>query len=212
MSDPVDRPLLPSGISDLPVSLNGRFVYIFEDADGTDALHFLGDFELTVGDHEGQQLGSREAVIWMADQELDGRTYHRLQILLWGDARIEEIGGTTTTGPALFVTLNAFSDITLSADDIAMQSSESLVYREGNRIRKAVAAGTHRAPDEEVSLRVLDAAGFAAPRKTPTPRPVIHFQSHGEILLTRADERQQVLAVTGGVYLSRGVPGTGDFL
>ena len=48
VADRVDQPLLPSGISDFPVKLNGELVYVFKDEDGTDALHFIGDFVLTV--------------------------------------------------------------------------------------------------------------------------------------------------------------------
>ena len=62
ITDRIDQPLLPSGISELPVSLNGQLVYIFEAGDGTDTLHFIGDFTSTLGEHGGQTLRSREAV------------------------------------------------------------------------------------------------------------------------------------------------------
>jgi len=213
LSDRVDDSLLPSGISDLPIELNGRLVYIFKDQDGTDTLHFLGDFTLTMGQKDGHVLQSHQAVIWLVHKVHQGKPYQQIRILLWQDATIREIGGTLTSGPALFVTLNSFGNITVNADDIAMQSSsDSIVFREGNRIRKALDAGLPGQFDTSVSMHVLDTTGLQTKDKTPNPRPKIQFQSQGEFKITQAPDGRQVLTVTGGVYLSRGVPASNDYL
>lgn len=213
VADRVEQPLLPSGISDFPVKLNGELVYVFKDEDGTDALHFIGDFVLTVGEREVQELRSKEAVVWIENRRYEQRPYRHLQILLWRDAEVDEIGGTQTSGPALFVTLSTFAEITTQADDVAMQSSaETQVYREGNTIRQAFASGKLPAKDAEVSLGVFDPSGLGAKQAKPAPRPIIHFQSRGELTMSKAEDGRQVITMVGGVYLARGVPGTGEYL
>ena len=213
VADRVEQPLLPSGISDFPVKLNGELVYVFKDEDGTDALHFIGDFVLTVGEKEVQELRSKEAVVWIDNRRYEQRPYRHLQILLWRDAEVDEIGGTLTSGPALFVTLSTFAEITTHADDVAMQSSaETQVYREGNTIRQAFASGKLPGKDEEVSLGVFDPSGLGTRKEKPAPRPIIHFQSRGEMTMSEAEDGRKVITMVGGVYLARGVPGTGEYL
>jgi len=213
VADRVDQPLLPSGISDSSVKLNGELVYVFKDADGTDALHFIGDFVLNVGEREGPVLRSKEAVVWIEDRQYEKKPYRRLQILLWRDAEVNEIGGTLTSGPALFVTLSTFAEIATHADDVARQSSaDTQVYREGNTIRLALAAGKVPGKDEDVSLGVFDPSGLGAKQAQPAPKPIIHFQSRGELSMSTAEDGRQVITMVGGVYMARGVPGTGDYL
>ncbi len=122
IADIVSQPLVPSGISELGVKLDGELAFLFKDEDGTDAAHFLGGFELTHADVEAHSLVSREAVVWISHREHQGKPYRHVEMLLWGDAEIREVGGTATVGPALFVTLNTFADIKLAADDLALQS------------------------------------------------------------------------------------------
>ena len=104
LADPTDQPLLPYGISELTVNVSGELAFFFRDADGTEAIHVIGDFVLTLGEVEGQTLQSREAVIWIVQREYQGHPYRQFQILLWRDAEVAEVGHTVTTGPALFVT------------------------------------------------------------------------------------------------------------
>lgn len=211
IADPVERRLLPTGISQLPINLNGPLAYIFKDKDGTEVLHFVGDFVLTLGEDVGQKLRSREAVVWITHRLYAGRPYRHLQLLLWKDAEIHELGGTTTSGPALFVTLATFGRITTEVDNVAFQSpSDSRVYREGTRLRTAIAESALGRPDEDVPLRVLDASGLTKPARPIKRRPLIEVRSTGELRITESSEGGQVLTVTGGVYLSRGVPGSGD--
>lgn len=213
VADRVEQPLLPSGISDLSVKLNGELVYVFKDEDGTDALHFIGDFVLTVGEREVQELRSKEAIVWIENRRYEQRPYRHLQILLWREAEVDEIGGTQTSGPALFVTLSTFAEITAQADDVAMQSSsETQVYREGNTIRQAFASGKLPGKDEEVSLGVFDPSGLGTRKEKPAPKPIIHFQSRGELTMSKSEDGRQVITMVGGVYLARGVPVTGEYL
>ena len=67
----MERRLLPSGILELPIQLNGKLAYVFQDDDGTDVVHFIGEFMASVGDGEGQELRSREAVVWIIPLRLN---------------------------------------------------------------------------------------------------------------------------------------------
>jgi len=216
IGDRVDKPLLPSGLSELPVYLSGQFAHIFEESDGTDVLHFLGDFELAIGEPgpgvTRQTARSREAVIWIEPREHDGVSYQQLQIMFWRDVRIVELGGTETSGPAMFVTLNTAGILTTHADDIAFRSTEdSEIYREGHRVRASLLE-TNMLGDERVGLRVVDVSGISLDRPTLRPRPIIQFRAPGEFVVRELGEGQRVLTVTGGVYLSRGVTGGEAFL
>ena len=214
IADPVEQRLLPSGISQLPVNLNGALAYVFKDADETDALHFMGEFVLTLGEQEGPKLRSRDAVVWITHRQHEGRPYRRLQLLLWKDAEIYEVGGTVTSGPALFVSLATFGEITADIDDVAFQSSsDSRVYQAGDAIRRrAIAKGALRGADEDVHLRVYDASGLTEHAKPAAQRPMISVRSTGELTMTASSDGGQLLTITGGVYLSRGVPATGTYL
>ncbi len=213
IADRVEQALLPSGISESAIALTAELVAVFKDEDGTDALHFIGDFVLALGGRDGQTLRSREAVVWLENRQHEGRPYRHLQIMLWRDAEVDELGGTLTTGPALFVSLSTFGEVTTGADDVAMQPSvDTQAYRDGNTIRKAFGQPRFRAEDSAVALRLFDPAGIGVTAAKPAARPVIHFQARGETALRAMDDGRQVITMTGGVYLSRGIPGSGEFL
>jgi hypothetical protein len=99
IADPVEIPLLPSGISEFDIELNARLVSMFKADDGMDALHFLDDFVLEIGNPDTQSLRSREAVVWLSERTVDGRSYRNLQVFLWKDAEVSEFGGTVTLSP-----------------------------------------------------------------------------------------------------------------
>ena len=50
LADEVDKPLLPTGISELPVTLDAELVYFFKDDDGTDVVHLVGGASVSVGE------------------------------------------------------------------------------------------------------------------------------------------------------------------
>lgn len=213
LGDPVQTPLLPSGVSESPFALNAELVYLFKEGDGTDVQHFVGDFALTTDITDGLTLRAREAVVWMRNLQFEGRPYRRLEMLLWRDAEIVEVGGTVTSGPALFVTLSTFGDVTINVDDVAYQPTlDSRAYREGGLIRQSAAEGRALGSDASVHLRIFDASGLTSPDKPPSPRPMIQVRSEGELSLSDLGADGQVLTVTGGVYLSRGIPGSGEAL
>jgi len=213
IADRVDQPLLPGGISELPVRLNAELGYFFKDEDGTDAIHLIGNARLSMGEGEAQQLQAREAVVWITNRQYDRRPYRHFEVLLWREAEVHEIGSTVTSGPALFVTASSFGEVRTSVDEVTFQSSAtSQVYQQGNTIRKAVAAGARLGADEGVSLRVYDAAGLSPAARRAQPRPVLYFRSEGDIEGPIPHGDHQAVTVIGGVYLSRGVPGAGDYL
>ncbi len=213
LADPVDERLPPSGISQLPVNLNGQLAYIFKDEEGTDVLHFMGEFVLTLGRNEDQTLSAREAAIWITQHECQGRPYRRLEVLLWKDAEIREIGGTVTCGPALFVTLSTFGEITTQVDDVTFQAStDSRVYVEGSAIRAAIAERAAVPADENVHLLVFDVSGLTEYETPVAPRPLIHVKSEGELTITELEGGRQALTVSGGAYLSRATGHNGDYL
>ena len=213
IADRVDDPLLPSGISEFPVELNGKLVYVFKTEDGANALHFIGDFTLKSGDPDAQEFHSCEAVVWLTERTHENRAYRHLQVFLWRDAEVLEVAGTVTTGPALFVTLSTFEKVTTAADDVAMQSSaETQVYKEGERIRGAFARGGLFGSDAAVSLRVFDPTGLGAAAKKPVIRPTIQFQTTGALTVSETVDGGKVITVTGGVYLARGTADSGEFL
>jgi len=205
IADPVTRRLLPSGILNLPIELNAQLAHSFRDADGTTVLHCLGDFAMVVGEQPAQTLESKEAVVWIGHREHDGRPYRHMQVLLWKDAAIREVGGTVTNGPALFVTLDTSGDIKANVDDVAFESSsKTRIYRQGEAIRKAIMAGKLRGADEEVHMRVFDASGLSEPEGPVPPRPLVNVRSGGDLTFAEAVDGRRILTVTGGVYLSRG--------
>lgn len=212
LADPVDRALFPAGISELPLTIAGQLANFFKDVDGTDVVHARGEVALSLGEPGGQEMKSREAVVWINHREHAGRPYLHLQVLLWGDAEVREMDHTTTSGPTLFVTLNTFGEIRTHVDDVAFESSAATpIYEQGNAIRRAVNEAASRGLDDAVSLRIFDplSAGYAAPR-APS-HSVISFRSDGQIKGPFPAGDQQALTIIGGVYLARGTPGADDY-
>ena len=215
IADRVDTPLLPTGITELPIELNAQLVHVFKDRDGGDALHCIGDFVLTLGDGDAQQLRASEAVIWLANREYQGRPYRHLQMLLWRNVEVYELAGTVTAAPALFITVSSFGTITTHADDVALSppsgTLDTEIYRQGNTIRTALASGTFRPTATTALFGIFDPTGLGKDRrKKAAPRPVIHFQS-GHLIMDNVNGRR-VITMTGGIYLSRGIPASSTFL
>lgn len=205
--------MLPAGISEHPVTLNARLGYLFQDEDGTDAVHLIGDAVLSLGESPGQLLSAREAIVWIAPRTHDGRVYRHLQVLLWREAEVHEVGRTLTAGPALFVTLNSFGPITAEVDEPAFQSSaQSAVYQEGNALRLAAARGILPPLEEDASLQVLDTTGMGTTTPRELVRPVITFRAEGTLTGPSVVGNDRVLTVVGGAYVARGVPGTNEYL
>ena len=213
LADQVDHPLFPTGISDQTVGFDAKLVYVFEEEDGSDVLHFIGDFHLRVGDRDAQILRAREAVAWIVNRTFAGRPYRQLQVLLWRDAVIEELAGTITFGPALFASLSTFGSLSMHVDEVAYQPSrETRAYQEGATLREALARTISPDEDGSVHLRVIDAAGLTKLEEPAKARPRIQFRSGGQLSLSETVEGTQAMIATGGVFLTRGVPGSGEAL
>lgn len=214
ISENVEKELLPDGISSFDVNLNADLGFLFTDPDGTDVVHLIGAFSLTLGEGEGQTIQSREAIVWINPREIDGTPYHHLQLMLWRDVQVLEIGGTLTTGPALFLTLNSSGEIHTNVDDVAFESTaDTRLYQEGNAARQAINAGTVRGTDAEVFQRVFDLTGSRSPGKTsPKPRSLLHVRVEGDLTFADLADGGQALTATGGVFLGRGSAEENDFL
>ncbi|MBU0716882.1 MAG: LPS assembly protein LptD [Planctomycetes bacterium] len=212
VADRVDEAMLPYDLSELPIKLNGKLGYFFQDEDGTDAVHMIGDFELVLGDAGGQVLRSQEAVVWLTPRTQQGRDYRQVEVFLWRDAEVYEVGHTVTAGPALFVTLNSFGDVVAAADDVALRSSaHTMVYGQGNAIRQMVAQGPRREEEGASPLLIVDASGISSreDENRPVQRSPI-LARFGEMSTANVDGKT-VIVVVGGAYLSRGDDGWGGF-
>ncbi len=197
--------------------MSGQYVQVFDEPDGTNVLHFLGDFELVLGAQElgvgRQTVRSREAVVWINAREFQGKTYQHLQLILWRDAEIASIGGSVTKGPLLLVTLNTVGSLTTHADDIVFRASEdSDLYLQGQRIREAAMREEAGPLEAHVVFRVVDVSGISQEKTVQKSRPILKFRSPGDFVVREVEDGQRVLTVTGGVYLSRGAANDGDFL
>jgi hypothetical protein len=210
LADKVDEPLLPTGISELPITLDAELVYLFKDDDGTDVVHLVGGASVSVGQGEGPTLRAGEAVVWISPRMFEGRPYHHFEILLWVDAEVREVAGTVTKSPALFVTLNSSGTITTQADDTAFQpSADTQAYQEGTKIREALRRVGLPGTEDRVALRVLDATGLRA--KPRAERPAFDFRARGDFSTEEVDGRR-MMTFTGGVLVSQGKPGEQDFV
>jgi hypothetical protein len=211
LEDQVEVPLVPAGISELEVTVAGGLAYLFDEDDDSKVVQVLGDFSLTLGDAGGQSLRSQDAVLWISEAEHEGRRYRRLDILLWRDAQIRELGGTLTTGPALFVSLSTFGKVTLNVDDVAFDPPrEDELYQRGGQIRAALAEQAGLLGHVDVSLRVFDASGLEDGEKEE-PEQRWRLRVEGPTALeTRDGER--VFTAMGGVYLARGNPGKNNYI
>src|SRR5262249_7009548 len=91
ISDKVETPLLPSGVTEYPVSMNGPLVYRYKSEEGLDVLHFAGDFLLTLEGEAKQEIRSKEAIVWLGKGITDNRSFKYLQIYLYRDAEISQL-------------------------------------------------------------------------------------------------------------------------
>lgn len=214
IADPVEVPRIPSGISEFDIELNARMVAMFKTADGVEALHFVDEFLLQIGHPDTQTLRSREAIVWLSEGIADGRPYRHLQIFLWKDAEVTEFGGTVTLSPALFVTVSTFGRVITHADQVIERAAtDSQAYIEGERIRQAIAQGGWFGSEGPALFGTFDPTGVAGTgsRKT-TPKPIIQFQTNGQLSVNETVDGGKIITVTGGVYLSRGTAKSGEYL
>ena len=186
LTDPVEVPLLPTGILEDDVEMFGLMVYLWRDDAGADVVHFVGDFEMHVGQ---RRLKAREAVIWMGTGRFERRDYHSFEVVLWRDAQVLEPGGTTTSGPILYVTLNSFGKVQVSADKKAFApSEETTVYAEALRVRASAAPQVAQGPQAAPPVRVIEPGVKARLPATPV-RPAVSYEAK-DLTVERVGDRR----------------------
>jgi hypothetical protein len=205
LGDDPEVALLPAGISNADAELFGELVHLWKETDGSDVIHFIGDFELHLG---ARRLAAREAVVWVSPRKYQQTEYHRFEVVLWRDARVVDTAGSVTRGPALYVSFNSSGKIRVSADQRSDQpSSDSSVYERAGKVRAAL---KDRIPDEPTApVTVLDLAR-AAGKPQYEVRPPISYQGR-ELTVQQIDGRN-VVTVIGNVYVFRGEAGGEDSL
>lgn len=205
LGDPVETPLLPAGISRDNVEMFGELVYLWTETDGSNVIHFVGDFELQMGQ---RRLYAREAVIWMTPRSIEKITYLHFELLLWRDARVVEPAGTTTRGPALFATFDTAGDVESSADKKTFESSaDHKVYQDAVRIRQALATRSPT-PDQPPSQITVFDLGRQVQRPPIEVRPAVSYQ--GRDLVVEQREDRNLIIIIGDVYVYRGDGGGQD--
>ncbi len=201
LGDMVEEPLLPSGISDRNVEMFGDLVSLWTADDGSDVVHYVGDFELHLGQ---RRVKAREAVVWMTRREYDGRPYTFFEIFCWRDARVVEPGGTAAMGPVLFATLSSFGKAEVWADRKTRTSTaDTTVYREALRVRNELRGKAVPEPEAPSPVTVLD-MGAVPGREEPRVRPPITYR--GQNLAVQQRPEGTVITVVGDVYVSRADP------
>ncbi|MBN1492065.1 MAG: hypothetical protein JXA69_19280 [Phycisphaerae bacterium] len=204
LADAVEEPLIPTGISRDTVELSGRYAYLWSQPDGVHVIQYHGHFELVTG---ARRLHSENAVIWWNRATWEGQPYYHYEVYLWRDARLIEAAGTTTSGPALFVTFNSY-ELPEVRDDAATgeSSADTDLYREALKVRETVAQ-LSPVPTYPGQMRVLSLADEAEPIPTKA-RPVVQY--HGDE--QDYDPAEGVATAIGHVYVSQGTIDSGDFL
>lgn len=203
LDDRVASPLLPAGIGRDVIELSGQYVYIWTDTDGTQVIQYQGSFELLSGP---RRLRSQNAVIWMKRHTWQNNAYYHFEVFLWRDAQVIEPAGTTTSGPALLVTLNSYAAPELRFDAQTMSSSaDTDLYRQAVRIRGEV---LKRSPisTQPGQMRVMEFG--AKPEPQPKVRPLIQFHGDQQLL----DQKAGLIVFTGRVYVSQGLIDSAEFL
>ncbi|HUU83661.1 MAG TPA: hypothetical protein VM243_09175 [Phycisphaerae bacterium] len=206
ITDEVQEPLLPPGISKGDVELFGTRAYLFRAEDGAEVIHVVGGFELHLG--RRRSLSAREAVVWMTPRTYQGISYHRLEVFLWRDARVTESAGTTTSGPVLWAVLNSSGKVSIGADDTTtVPSMESPTYQRAADLRGRLAAAEPADVETQPPLRVIE-PGAVGELEKPTVRP--HVAYRAENFQSGEVEGRQVVTAIGDVYLFQGDPSGGD--
>lgn len=206
-----DTPLLPASVARQPVSIDGQIAYLFQNEQGTNVVHVVGDAFVRIGEPgRGQELRSKEALIWLTPQREDDVPFVRLEIALWQEAEVREAGGTVTFGPALLVTASTSGRVHLEADELSFdRAPQSPLWERGQALRERLAVGEAGAQALRIdNVATVGEAGAAA----LGPPPVIQFRAQGELKGPMEVGGRRVLTVTGGTHLSRGEPGSGTLL
>lgn len=207
LTDEVEQPVLPTGISEHDVELFGKLVYLWKTPDGADVLQYVGEFDLHMGQ---RRLNSDQAVIWMTHKTYRNRPYVTMEIVLWRNVRVIEPGGSVTSGPALFVTLNSFGKLRTEADDKTFESSEDTpLYEDALALRNSVLETEAGGPEADSPVAVHQ-PGQAKRHQPPAVRDKVYYR--GAQLSAEQRGEETVITAVGDVYLAQGPPASAEFL
>ena len=207
LDERVNLPLSTSAISEFDVELFGKLAQLWRLPDGTEVIQYYGDFALHMGP---RRLSSQDAVVWMRAAEYEGAPYQQFEVFLWRDARVVEPGGSVSSGPLLFVTLQSFGAISVNYDARTEESSaDSPLYRRAEQVRGEFSP--FRTPlyarESPLEIRRPPEEEGVVPQ---VARPVMIRLGKSMATYLRDDER--LLVVSGGVYIARGGPRSEEFL
>ncbi len=200
LGDEVGEPLTPAGVSHGDVEMFGELVHLWRDADGSNVIHFVGDFELQLG---RRRLNAQQAVIWMTQAKEGGTSFSRLEIVLWRNARVRDAAGTVTRGPALFVTLNSSGKVRTGADLRSTEpSSETAVYQRALRIRSALAGKRTGHELAGSPMSVIDLGRRADAEELKVREPVSY--QGDDLTIEQTGDGRTIVTVIGNVIVFRG--------
>ena len=204
LSDQVQEPLLPTGISRDSVELSGQYAYVWSEADGSQVIQFVGSFELLTG---ARRLRAQAAVVWMSRAVWQDKSYYHYEVFLWREARLIEATGTVTSGPALFVTFNSYQPAEVRADATTRDSSaDTDLYHEASRIRQTIAqTGVVTTRPEDMRIVPIGTAAQPAP---PRVRPAVSFYGKEQ----QINQKEGFVTLIGDVYVSQGLIESAEFL
>ncbi|GJM23963.1 MAG: hypothetical protein DHS20C16_03780 [Phycisphaerae bacterium] len=178
----------------------GEMVHLWRDTDGSNVVHFVGDFELQLGK---RRLNAQQAVIWMTQAKERGTSFTRLEIVLWRNARVRDAAGTVTRGPALFVTLNSSGKIRTGADLRSSEaSSETSVYQRAKRIRETLAGQRTGYELAGSPMSVID-LGRRADAEDLEVREPVSYQGD-DLQVEQTGDGRTIVTVIGNVIVFRG--------
>lgn len=200
----VETPLLPAGLSRTAPELFGRYAHLWTLGDGARVIQYYGEFAMHTGE---RRLQSQDAVIWMQPAEWEGIKYYHYAVFLSHHAYVRDTGGTVTSGPTLFVTLNATQPAAVEADISTYEPAETTeLYREAEKIRRAIEIRGEEGLAVR-DLQILDPQmSLRAPRAAASE--TVRHQAEEEMI----DERRGLITAKGNVYLSRGLIDSDTFL
>jgi len=204
LDDSTGDPLLPAGISRDTVEVSGQYAYLWSLPDGTQVIQYQGSFELRNG---ARRLTAEGAVVWMSRATWQGRPYYHYDVFLWREARLIESGGTTTSGPALYVTFNSYEPAEARADaTTGASSAETDLYREATKVREAVAQAIP--PTTQPSEMRVIPVGQEPQAAQPRVRPQVFYRGDKQTI----NEKEGIATAIGNVYLSQGTVNSAEFV
>jgi len=210
---------------------SGREIYSFQD-EGRQVTIVSGGFRFTVGD---RVLSSREAVLWVSSTDPDAMK-HNVVVYLEGNAKVEDLGGASTTDKTMLVELHIQGRIVAAGRVVQKSHTDLPLYQralgmlnapqvsaEPQQQSAASVVTTPADEDERVDRQAPaqqgdDAAATPAPSTPPAapePAPVIRPQPltfYADSFTSEVSDGVRTTIARGNVYLSLGDPDSNDFI